>query len=513
MYSLSEIKVIKDEYEVEEVNCLEKPVALMLHSFNPIYRNLYLMLEKMNRCYNLEYYADVDYRDMISMKRATVILEKAMNIHIYKSLGEKDIHKFIRENLDKNNPVIVPGNLRKLYYSKFYNKADWIHSFLVYGHDDENDLYHVFDSTQCDKSKKLYKFVVPKGTLEDMHISFNKDIYEEGIYYIESEKVDRKQNCRKIFYDGLSEFTEKRKNQPFVEIDLIEEMLKLEKVKNYDVIRLLEINNYKKVFLNEVVVLAEMFNCKEKTLEGLRKKFSELLDSWRTAESKFVYYLRKKKNEKIYELVEEPLKKEEEILKYISEMLREIRIDDKIESDLKDNIVNNEDGIISRLTYQKYSFNFKNKKTYNNWFEDLSPRVIINHIQSGQRNIEFESDFEITKYDECANFMFGIYLNDDRGNIYLYGNNSMKISNFEHTGVNNSIFENDICDKKYNIKVRIKESKLEFTYTEYGENQKVIKNEFIPYGNICQIGITCKTWGSPYELELLADNIKFKVED
>ena len=43
MYSLNDLHRIDDEYEVDEVNCLEKPVALLLHSFNPVYRNLYLL--------------------------------------------------------------------------------------------------------------------------------------------------------------------------------------------------------------------------------------------------------------------------------------------------------------------------------------------------------------------------------------------------------------------------------------------------------------------------------------
>lgn len=46
MYNLTEIKKIKDEYEIEEVNCLERPVAMVLNSYCPIYRNLYLFHEK-----------------------------------------------------------------------------------------------------------------------------------------------------------------------------------------------------------------------------------------------------------------------------------------------------------------------------------------------------------------------------------------------------------------------------------------------------------------------------------
>lgn len=84
MYNLTEIKKIKDEYEIEEVNCLERPVAMVLNSYCPIYRNLYLFHEKMNRCYNLHFYDDIGYKDKISMKRAQIILEHELGILMHR---------------------------------------------------------------------------------------------------------------------------------------------------------------------------------------------------------------------------------------------------------------------------------------------------------------------------------------------------------------------------------------------------------------------------------------------
>ena len=79
MYNLTEIKKIKDEYEIEEVNCLERPVAMVLNSYCPIYRNLYLFHEKMNRCYNLHFYDWVTKKTCGYMGTYKVYLRKASN--------------------------------------------------------------------------------------------------------------------------------------------------------------------------------------------------------------------------------------------------------------------------------------------------------------------------------------------------------------------------------------------------------------------------------------------------
>ncbi len=129
MYNLTEIKKIKDEYEIEEVNCLERPIAMVLNSYYPIYRNLYLFYEKMNRCYNFHFYDDIDFKDKISMRRAQIILERELGIVMHGIVKKEGMHRLILNQLKKNNPVIVPGNLKEIYYSKFYHKENWKHSF------------------------------------------------------------------------------------------------------------------------------------------------------------------------------------------------------------------------------------------------------------------------------------------------------------------------------------------------------------------------------------------------
>ena len=183
MYNLTEIKKIKDEYEIEEVNCLERPVAMVLNSYCPIYRNLYLFHEKMNRCYNLHFYDDIGYKDKISMKRAQIILEQELGILMHRVVERDEMHQLILEQLKKNNPVIVPGNLKEIYYSKFYNKENWKHSFLLHGYNLDNKLYFIYDSVQCENEKEMCKFCIPQKTLKQGYESYCNNFYEECKIY------------------------------------------------------------------------------------------------------------------------------------------------------------------------------------------------------------------------------------------------------------------------------------------------------------------------------------------
>ena len=179
MYILGEIKQVDDIYSLEEVNCLEKPLGIMLNSFNSLYRNIYLLLQKMTQSYNIKYYCENIFRQKNTMERSRDILEREMGIKLYRIEDPEDLLGCIKGKLAENNPVIVPVNLRELYYSSFYNKENWIHSFLIFGYNEENRLFNIFDSTQRhdEGGYNLYKFVVEEDTLYRMHKSFSEHIY------------------------------------------------------------------------------------------------------------------------------------------------------------------------------------------------------------------------------------------------------------------------------------------------------------------------------------------------
>ena len=491
MYSLNDLHRIDDEYEVDEVNCLEKPVALLLHSFNPVYRNLYLFFVKMNRCYNLQKYKDLHYENMTTMQRATLVLKQEMGIDIEKQNNCKDIHIFINEQIKKNNPIIIPVNLKELYYSKFYNKVDWTHSFLIYGYDKDNELYQVFDSVQNVGGKNLYEFVVQKKEMEKLYESFCENIYADGIYYIESNLVDCKKNWYEIFKNGVNEFINYRTEKAYVEIEFIENLCKKENISTAETRKLFEINNYKKVFLKELIHLINMCTIQEEDMEKLSNLCSNIYKSWLEADSQIVYCLKKNKRQEIKKILEKPLYFENQLvhaLKYITE--------ENISHDSEECrflFVNNSDQIINKLDNGNILFCFNQGKTYNNWFDDLAPRFVLK--QQDLCQFKLSTEFEIIEYDSCINFCFGVYIKDDSGNSYLFGNNSMNYVCFEHTGVDSGITESYVNENKFKIEIYCNGKELRLRYIESSNISIVFNKKVKLYGNVFQIGITCKTWG------------------
>lgn len=402
--------------------------------------------------------------------------------------------------------IIIPVNLKELYYSKFYNKVDWTHSFLIYGYDKDNELYQVFDSVQNVGGKNLYEFVVQKKEMEKLYESFCENIYADGIYYIESNLVDCKKNWYEIFKNGVNEFINYRTEKAYVEIEFIENLCKKENISTAETRKLFEINNYKKVFLKELIHLINMCTIQEEDMEKLSNLCSNIYKSWLEADSQIVYCLKKNKRQEIKKILEKPLYFENQLvhaLKYITE--------ENISHDSEECrflFVNNSDQIINKLDNGNILFCFNQGKTYNNWFDDLAPRFVLK--QQDLCQFKLSTEFEIIEYDSCINFCFGVYIKDDSGNSYLFGNNSMNYVCFEHTGVDSGITESYVNENKFKIEIYCNGKELRLRYIESSNISIVFNKKVKLYGNVFQIGITCKTWGALGKFEGIANNILFQ---
>lgn len=500
MYILNEMNEVDDIYSLEEVNCLEKPVGVMLNSFNPLYRHFYLLFEKMMQSYNFKYYSDINYNEMITMERSYHILKREMNIELHKIEDTANFFDIINQNLDKNNPVIVPGNLRELYYSNFYNKADWTHSFLVYEYDEDNGLYRVFDSTQRhdEAGHKLYKFVVPKDVLYKMFKSFNEHIYKEGIYYLSSKDIPCLVNCHDLLFKCVYEFCNFRKDNPYIELDFINQIMNSKKINQDDIKGFIQISHFKKVFFNELSELLKDELSDYDLFNKYSKLSKELIDKWFEIDGKIVYYLYKKNKEKINLEINKVIKIEEKMLGCMNEILSAISqaiIDETLVTE-KNLLVNNSDNIISKTSDDEYLFDFNENKIYNNWFSDDSPKVIFNDSKINYDNVTIKVKFKLEKYIKGANFLFGVYLKDSTGSSYIFGGNSGVSMLFEHSKVNNSIWEKEEFSQDIYIIMKILNKKLDIMYI-LNNGSKVEVPSFLIKGEAVQLGVCCKTWGIP----------------
>ncbi len=174
---------------------------------------------------------------------------------------------------------------------------------MIHGFDSNNELYFIYDSVQCDDEKEMCKFCIPKKMLEQAYESYCNNIYEDEIYFIESDSVDRRSDYRKMILNGLQTFINNRKKQPYFEIDLIHHFLQQENLLGEELLKLFEINNFKKVFLNEMRNLLVYIGVENEKIENLAVCSKELLDEWRKVESKIIYYIQKVKKFELEKLI------------------------------------------------------------------------------------------------------------------------------------------------------------------------------------------------------------------
>ena len=508
MYILSEMKQVNDIYSVDEVNCLEKPLGVMLSNFNPLYRSFYLLFQKMTQSYNIEYYHEESFRKKNTMSRSSDILGRELGIQLYRVEDPEDLLGFINDKLAENNPVIIPVNLRELYYSTYYNKADWIHSFLIFGHNEKNKLYDIFDSTQRHDADEfnLYKFVVEEDTLYRMHKSFSDHIYQEGIYYVISSDISLDVDLHKYLYKCIDMFCNSRMANAYVELDIVDQILTDKQVNQQNIKRLMRRCHYKKVFYSELEGLLRTVKVDTDLLDKYIAIQDELLKIWYKINGKIMYYLYKNKSEKVKKEIQQALMIEEDMFSCMNDILNHLENVEVIAlpSHEKVSFVNNSDNIISKVSDNEFIFEFNNGEIYNNWFEDCAPKVVFSDIKD-YSSFTTRSKFILDEYTEGTNFVFGVYLKDDMGSSYIFGLNSGVSMLFEHTGVNNAVLEMEDCSCITDIEIKVLNQQLYISYMS-DEKSDPCKTQTKIEGNVISVGICCKTWGE-------AQKLCFRVKD
>lgn len=90
------------------------------------------------------------------------------------NVEEKEIIDWTKTKKEQDCISLIFGNLRELYYSKYYQKDDWGHVFLITGYDEKRDLLNIFDSSQKYTEEHLAKYgayVMPNEILQKMYNS------------------------------------------------------------------------------------------------------------------------------------------------------------------------------------------------------------------------------------------------------------------------------------------------------------------------------------------------------
>lgn len=516
MYLVQNLNKEKEIYKLDQVNCMEKPIAIMLDGYNQIYRHIFHLFMKMMQSYNLNYYKEIDFSNLRTMSRVDIIMNREMNIKL-KSKNKfsscEDFCNFIDLNIQANNPVVVPANLKELYYSKFYLKNDWYHSFLVYDHDKERGLFHIFDSVQTSNPINYDKFVIQEKVLYDMYKSFNENLYEESVYYIDSSQVANEIDVKQLVINCLNKFVYHRSENVYIEVDLINKIISEKKINQDEINKFRSIYHHKEVFFYELSFFFQKIERDVDKVKQFNKLKENLLDKWDIVSSKIIYKLYHRNIDGIMADLKNVLNYEESMRIFIKDILNTLNfnvIKKNCEEDKEYSFINNEDNIITKISERSFKFCFNNNKLYNNWFKDESPKIIYNTQITTNSNVEMSARFCLDKYETGSNFIIGFIFNTNSGENYLFGLNSGVALQMEHTSVDNCMLVFPINSDSVEIKVNIVNKHLHIICKINEEEKKDFDVDV--NGEIKMCGVCCKTWMKFQPLILRVEDLKISIK-
>lgn len=178
------IDLYNDGYFTKDINCIDIPIAGCCGNFSHNYYFYYLM------CYSImiNWICPKEQKWFERHKSITKLLDIEMSEKI---LCEDNICESIKENLEKEAPVLLVVKYGALPYSRYYKEGTYDHGLIVSGYDNQKMIFHIQDRelTRRYIESKFFNCDILFGQwitleyLEDIIIQSNKIHKAEGSLY------------------------------------------------------------------------------------------------------------------------------------------------------------------------------------------------------------------------------------------------------------------------------------------------------------------------------------------
>jgi hypothetical protein len=488
---LYNIKDIKLNYSLEYVDCFEHPMAIAYNWLKTGSDDLYLAYRKM---YQSFFFAS-DHVDYIFKN-----YEDELGIRCNKVEIKDDFVEVITSLIDQDHPVVVPGNLKALYYSSYYLSENWPHLFLIKGYDYDKKLFYMLDATQQYQEDDIPLYVDFPIRFEDLEKVFKEYsvIIDSNIYYFEliNSNVTYPERVLKyldLLYDALS-------NHRYIEykIPKVIDNIKEQKIQyNY----ILNIPKFR------ITAIESLIKCMEHYLydtSKLTEIVTELGEMWKSNNLQFARkLLRNRYGHTEYLITDDTEKLERELLLEIhncSNFLSDMLLSDNL---VKDSYLfeNNEDKIIEYINKQ-YVFDFCNNKVYNSWITDCSPKVIMYNEKRMLTSFDFNVMCTVITNCDKEGHQEGIFIRTESNKMFTFALDYMKSLVFDLVG-QYTIFQKECSLKAQSLNLFTRLDNSSLIYGIISEDKIEEKmGEFYLGESVRQVGVFCKTWGECKKLKV-----------
>lgn len=505
------IKPNQDNYKLDYISCFEKPVGIIIENYHELYPNIFYMILKLTQSLNLK-------SDYIEYENTSMdLIQKILKIHLKLELKSVEnincLHEFIEENLNNQIPVLLPGNLKELFYAKHYKINDWPHLFIIKGYDNEKQVYSILDSyhnTNLDFSKYT-NFYMEYSTAEKLYSSNIENFKRKEIWFIENPNESISIDISNILVYCLDKYI----NNAYIKCnnDINKYLYCQENIDFEDYYKeLLQILKWKITFFSEVISIYKYIDVNTKNYN----EFKHTIDTFKLniqtyINAIYVNYYRNKKAaiDKYLNMI---LKEEILIVDFLKKIKgKVIKIKELKNTNIKiiaknEIIENNDDSIIKKINKNEYIFKFNNGKVYDSWFLDNSPKVMLKKIDKNKKTI-IQTKLNILKADKNSKFHAGIYIRTVTDELFFWGINCGRTLRLDLVGINENIFDVKKEINEVILKMEIYEKTFIISYKDINDFEFKDEKKIKGTNKIQEIGIGCKNWGSNDDFLLKFDDI------
>jgi hypothetical protein len=504
---LVQLKPNRDQYTVDYISCYEKPLGIAVEALQPGYgRMFYVWLKLMRAYHNVS-----DNSDCVFRYAREILPRFGLNLNTFNLPG--DLLAWIKDEIDQRHPVLVPGNLRELFYSYHYKTTDWEHLFLISGYDDEKEIFFVLDG--CQKSSEEFRyepFVIPFNIIAEMYESYKMVFLLTKVYAIETITREA-DNPAIILLDSLNFLTDQLHEQPYREVPLMERPLSGPVTANIISLPLFKIVKHKDLLYSELIdQMQEHLKLEEDDLSDLSKLKNNLIEEWNLVINSYIISAVRKKTFPAAEKAAGAMNADQCMRKKLRDAgERWLALNpngtDKQSATAKAFLLeNNEDQLIV-FDGSKISMDFRGDKLYNCWISDNSPKAMCRQTDFLREDFHFSVQMNVTAASDETLYHSGIIFRTTFGELYYWGiiNGSAvmlsKIGDFQDVS-NTQYKENQVI---LQIRKSLNQYMFGFSHIDGREMNNVLSTSDI--GEIAQIGIGCKTWDKADPLRIEFSNL------
>ena len=495
---------IYDDFSWNELNCLYRPIAIILNSFNQNNFYMFLMIVSLYHGYiidkafietgiNKENYVFKFFDEKLKS-----IL--GLQIRINKINDEKEMLNTIIDRLSKGEVILFPEDIYEVSYSPAYKETHDSHFIIIKGYNLNKRVLYVLDNIHNDAGKSIL--------YDDFTVKF-----EDAYKLIESYKNNYDKESKEVYFWSIAE-DKKSNSNVFASalkftIDTVKEMLSKEvSIPEYILVNKLYLDI--EIEIEELNYIFRTINIRNVFYKSLSKIIKEnssedelinningIISKWEEIRIKLLYCIQKRDEyyiDKLKMKCEEAIIKEKIFLEKACFILKKIVLESRNKCVEKYKIINNKNAKYE-IKDNRIIVKHNKEEVYDTWIiSDDSWQLVFPINNQKSSNIVIETAVKASS-QSMKPFHCGFILKE-KNNKILFGNarNSEMAIYIPNDPKNAKFYEQKFFSDIYYLKITINNSNIIFEAKKKIESNYVKIEELEYKNNIEYIGVFSKTW-------------------